>query len=132
MELTPPRARAAALLIAGVLVFSDVGALALAGFTATVAMLIAIGFIERRLRAIAWAAILVASAFVADFLWQIDWEPFNRSSDYEAIPQTPYVLIALPVPMAVIAVGVGAGTLWHRIRSEPARHEPELHRHPPG
>jgi hypothetical protein len=112
------RARAAVLLVAGVLVFSDLGALAVAGFTATVAMLFTIGFVDRRLHAVAWAAILVASAFVADFLWHIDWEPFNRSHDYESLPQTPFVLIALPVPMAVIAVGVGAGALWRRIRSE--------------
>jgi hypothetical protein len=119
VEFASRRARAVVLLLAGVLVFSDVGAVAVAGFIATVAMLFTVGFVERRLRAVAWAAILVASAFAADFLWQIDWEPFNRSDDYESIPQTPFVLIALPVPMAVIAVGVGAGALWHRIRSEP-------------
>jgi hypothetical protein len=51
-------------------------------------VLFAIGFVEGRLRAVFWAAMLVASAFVADVLWQLDWEPFNRSHDYEAIPQT--------------------------------------------
>jgi hypothetical protein len=107
------------LFVAGVLVFSDVAALAVVGFAATVAMLFIVGFVERRLSAIAWAAMLVASAFAADFLWQIDWEPFNRSDDYEAIAQTPFVVIALPVPMAVIAAGVGTGALWRRIRSAP-------------
>jgi hypothetical protein len=107
------------LLVAGVLVFSDVDALAVAGFTATVAMLFTVGFVERRLRAVAWAAILVASAVVADFLWHIDWEPFNRSHEYESLAQTPFMLVALPVPMAVIAFGVGTGALWRRIRSEP-------------
>jgi len=107
------------LLIAGILVFSDNDALAVAGFTGTVAMLFTVGFVERRFRAVAWAAILVASAFVADILWQIDLELFNRSDDYEAIPQTPYVFIGLPAPMVVIAVGVGAGALCRYIRSEP-------------
>ena len=84
---------------------------AVAGFTATVAMLLTVGFAEVGLRAVAWAAILVAGALVADVLWQIAWEPFNRSDDYEPMPQTPFVLIGLPIPMAVIAVGVAAGSL---------------------
>ena len=110
------RARAIALLLTGVLAFSDVRALAWAGFYAAIVTLVVIGFVERRLRAVAWAVILVASALVADVLWQLDWEPFNRSEDYEAIPQTPFVFIGLPIPMAIIALGVGAGALWRRIR----------------
>jgi hypothetical protein len=106
------------LFLAGVLVFCDVAALAWAGFIGTTAALFTIGFVERRVRAVAWAAILVASAFFADVLWQLDWEPFNRSDEYEAIPQTPFVLIGLPIPMAVVAVGVGASTLWRHIRSQ--------------
>ena len=107
------------LLLAGVLVFSDVGALAWAGCAATVAMLFTVGFVERRLRAVAWAAILVVSACAADVLWQLDWALFDRSDDYEPLPQTPFVLIALPIPMAAIAVGVGSAALWRRIRSKP-------------
>ena len=121
MAFASRRARAVVLLLAGVLVFSDVGAIAWAGFTAAVAMLFTVGFVERRLGAIAWAAILVASAFVADVLWQLNWAPFNRSDDYEPLPQTPFVLIALPIPMAVIAVGVGSAALWRRIQSKPKR-----------
>ena len=120
MDLAWRRGRAVALLCAGVLVFSDVDAVAIAGFTATIAVLLTIGFVEGRFRAVAWAAILVASGFVADILWQVDWEPFNRTDDYEAIPQTPFVLIGLPIPMALIAVGVGAGAVWRRVRSDPA------------
>ena len=115
MELSSHRARAVLLLVAGVLVFSDRDLLAWVGFAAAVVILLSIGFIEGRLRAVTWAVVLLASAFAADLLWQIGWEPFNRSGDYEAIPQTPFVLIGLPVPMAVIAVGVGAGALWRRI-----------------
>ena len=113
------RARVVVLLLAGVLVFSDIAPLAWAGFYATIVMLVVIGFIEQRLRAVAWAGILVASALVADVLWQFDWEPFNRSDDYEAIPQMPFVLIGLPIPMAITGLGVGAGALWCRIRSKP-------------
>jgi hypothetical protein len=119
VEFAARDARAVVLAVAGVLIFSDVDAVAVAGFTATVAMLFAVGFVERRVRAVRWAAILVVSAFVADFLWQIDWEPFNRSDEWESLPQTSFVLIALPVPMAVIAVGVGAGAVWSRVRSKP-------------
>ena len=105
--------------LAGVLVFCDAGAVAWAGFIATIVMLFTVGFAEQHVRAVAWAAMLVASALFADFLWQLDWEPFNRSDDYEAIPQTPFVLIALPIPMAVIAAGAGARALWRRVRSQP-------------
>lgn len=117
--LTSRRTRAVSLFLAGVLVFCDAGAVAAAAFIATIAMLFAVGFVERRVGAVAWAAILVASAFFADFLWQLGWEPFNRSDDYEAIPQTPFVLIGLPIPMAVVAIGVGVGALWRRVRSQP-------------
>lgn len=115
------RTRAIVLLLAGVLVFSDIDALAWAGFSVTIVMLVAIGFIEYRVRAVAWAGILVASAFVADVLWQFDWQPFNRSDDYEAIPQAPFVLIGLPIPMAIIGLGVAAGAVWRRARSKPQR-----------
>jgi len=121
MELASWPVRAVALFVAGVLVFADAGAVAGVGFVATVALLFAIGFVDGRPRALAWAAMLVASAFAADVLWQLDWEPFNRSHDYEAIPQTPFVLIGLPIPMVVIAVGLGARALWRRIRSQPAQ-----------
>ena len=84
------------------------------GFVGTVALLLTVGFVERRIGALAWAAILVVSALFADLLWQIGWEPFDRSDDYEAIPQTPFVLIGLPVAMAVVAAGVGAGAVWRR------------------
>jgi hypothetical protein len=107
------------LFLAGVLVFCDVSALAWAGLIATVVTLFTVGFLERRLRAVAWAAILVASAFVADVLWQLDWEPFNRSEDYEPLAQTPFVLIGLPIPMTMVAAGVGAGALWRRSGSAP-------------
>jgi hypothetical protein len=56
---------------------------------------------------------------MADLLWHIDWEPFNRSDEWESLPQTPFVLIALPVPIAVIALGVGTRAVWRRIRSKP-------------
>jgi hypothetical protein len=121
MELASWPARAMALFVGGVFVFADVGALAGIGMAVTVVSLFTIGFVEGRLRAVWWAAILVASALFADVLWQLDWEPFNRSDDYEALPQTPFVLIALPVPMAVIAAGIGARAIWRRTRSAPTR-----------
>jgi len=111
------RLRAVVLFVAGVLVFTDYFPVAITAFVTVIAMLLAIGVLERRLRAVAWAAIVAVSAFVGDVLWQLGWEPFDRSTDYESIPQTPFVLIALPVPMALVAVGVAAGALYHRLRS---------------
>jgi hypothetical protein len=63
------------LFLVGVLVFCDAGAVASTGFVVAVALLFALGSVERRLRALAWAAILVASAFFADFLWQSAGNP---------------------------------------------------------
>jgi hypothetical protein len=121
VKLASRRGRAVALLCAGVLVFSDVDVVAGAGFVATIGLLLTIGVVERRLRAVVWATILVASALVADVLWQLDWEPFNRADVYEPLPVTPFVMIALPIPMAVVAVGVGVGALWRRVRSARAQ-----------
>jgi hypothetical protein len=109
--------RALALFVAGVLVFADSPWLAGAGELAVVALLAVIGWMERRLRAVWWATLLLASAVVADILWfSVAWAPFDRDADYEAIPQTPFVAIALPIPMAIVALGVGAGWLWRRAR----------------
>ncbi|WP_445149482.1 hypothetical protein [Baekduia sp. Peel2402] len=104
----------AALLVSGVLIFADVGTLAVGGFAVTVGLLLAIGFHERRLTAALWAFVLVGSAVVADALWQANWEPFNRSDDYEAIPQTPFVLIGVPIPMVVILLGVAVARIANR------------------
>src|SRR3954468_4563748 len=117
VQLASPRIRGTALFVAGVLIFCDVGAIAGVGFFTTVVLLFASGFLERRASALAWALMVLASAIFADVLWQLDWEPFNRSEDYEALPQSPVVLIGLPVPMAIVAIGIGAGTLWERIRT---------------
>ena len=109
-------ALAVALLLSGVLIFADPGALAVGGLFVTVALLFAIGFGERRLTAVLWAFMLVGSAVIADVLWQANWEPFNRSDDYEAIPQTPFALIAVPAPMVVILLGVAAARIVDRGR----------------
>jgi len=112
--LAAPPLRAAALFLAGVLVFADDGVLAGVGLVTTFALLLALGFAEGRWSALAWAGMVVVSAIAADVLWQLDWEPFNRSDDYEAIPQSPFVVLALPVLLAVVAVGVGARLLLRR------------------
>ncbi len=104
-----------ALLLSGVLVFADAGLVAGLGAAATVALLVAIGAREGRWPAMLWALLLIGSAAIADTLWQLDWEPFNRSHDYEAIPQTPFVLVAVPIPMAVVAVGVAARRAGDRL-----------------
>jgi hypothetical protein len=108
----------------GVLVFADADAVASAAFVATFPLLLAVGFTEGRLRAVWLASALLLSALAADVLWQIGWEPFDRSDDYEAIPQSPFVLIALPVPMAVIAAGVGLRALWRRFGAPSTRTTP--------
>jgi hypothetical protein len=113
------RATAGALLLAGVLIFADYIALAGVAFYGTIAILFAAGFAEGRLRAVVWALLLVAAAFVGDVLWWFNVDPFDRSEEYESLPQTPFVIIALPVPMAVVAAGVGTRWLWRRTRSGP-------------
>lgn len=98
--------RAVVLVIAGVLMFSDVGALAVMGQLATVVTLVAIGVAEARMRAVAWALLFPVSALIADILWQLDVAPFDRSEEYEAIPQTPFAVLGLPIPMLLVAIGV--------------------------
>jgi hypothetical protein len=100
----------------GVLVFADHQTLATIAFGATIVLLLVVGFVEGHLRAVWWAALLLASALAADILWWLDWDPFDRSDDYEPIAQFPYVLIGLPIPMALIAAGVGARWLWRHVR----------------
>lgn len=114
-ELVAANGRAT-VFVTGVLVFADADGLSYAAFAATIALLPVIGFLEARARAVLWAVTLIASALVADTLWLLDVEPFNRSDEYEAIGQTPFVMIGLPIPMAIIAVGVAAGALWRRLR----------------
>ena len=105
--------------VTGVPIFADAEGLAYAAVVATIALLVLIGFVEAKLRALLWAVVVVASAFVADGLWLLDVEAFNRSDDYEAIAQTPFVILGLAIPVAIIAVGVAAGALWRRLRRRP-------------
>jgi hypothetical protein len=103
------------LLVCGVLVFADKEGLATTALVVTVALLFITGFMEGHLRAIWWAAVVLISALVADVLWQLGWEPFDRSDEYEPIAQSPFVLIGLPLPMALVAAGVAARWLWRRL-----------------
>jgi membrane-bound metal-dependent hydrolase YbcI (DUF457 family) len=95
-----------ALLLSGVLVFADARGVSALGLFATIGLLIAIGYRDGSGWALLWAFLLVGSAVIADALWQAGWEPFNRSDEYEAIPQTPFVVIGIPLPMAIIGFGV--------------------------
>jgi hypothetical protein len=108
--------RVVGLFVCGVLVFADAQTLATAALGATILLLVAMGFVEGNLRAVWWAAVLVASALTADVLWQLDWDPFDRSDDYEPIAQFPFVLIGLPLLMALIAAGVAVRWLWRQLK----------------
>jgi hypothetical protein len=109
-------AQVVGLLVCGVLVFADERTLATTAFVFTVALLFITGFMEGHLRAIWWAAVVLISALIADVLWQLGWDPFDRSGEYEPIAQSPFVLIGLPLPMALVAAGVAARSLWRRLK----------------
>jgi hypothetical protein len=109
-------ARIVGLFACGVLVFADNLTLAIAALGATIVLLLAIGFVDGHVQAVWWAAVFLLSALAADLLWYVEWEPFDRSDDYESLPQSPFVLIGLPVPMALVAVGVAARWLWGRLK----------------
>ena len=116
-----------ALFACGVLIFADERAVGVPAFVATVALLFATGVVQRHIRAVLWAVVFLASAIVADVLWQLDFAPFDRGADYEPIPVSPFVLIGLPVPMAIIALGVGARSLWRSTTGQPRARRPGLH-----
>jgi uncharacterized SAM-binding protein YcdF (DUF218 family) len=97
-----------------VLVFADDLRLASAAAMATLGLLFVLGFVDGRLRAVLWALVLVASAMIADGLWWVGWAPFDRSHEYEAMAQTPFVVIVLPVLMVVVAAGVAVRAIWRR------------------
>ena len=101
-------------LLCGVLVFADDLALATAASIATLGLLFVLGLVDGRLRAVLWAIVLVASAMIADGLWWVGWAPFDRSDEYEAIGQTPFVVIVLPVLMVVVAAGVAVRAILRR------------------
>jgi hypothetical protein len=105
---------AVALFVTSVLLFCDISALAWIGWAGTLALLIAIGVADGRWRAVLWAFVVVAGAFVADVLWTVDFAPFDRDAEHEAIPQSPFILIGVPIPMVLIAIGVGARKLVSR------------------
>ncbi len=107
--------RVVALFVCGVLVFADEQVVAYPAAWVTVALLLATGFAEGHLRAVFWAVVVLLSAVAADVAWLLDWEPFDRSEDYEPIGQAPFVLIGLPVLMAIVAAGVGGRWLWRRL-----------------
>ena len=104
------------LFVCGVLVFADEQTLAAIAIGATVVLLFAIGYVEGHFRAVWWAAVLLMSAIAADVLWQLDWDPFDRAGEYEPTAQAPFVLIGLPLPMAVVAAGVAARWLWRQLK----------------
>jgi hypothetical protein len=110
------RIEVTALFGCGVVVFADDRVLAGAAGVATIVLLLVIGFVEGHLRAVWWAAVLLMSALTADILWQVGLDPFDRSDEYEPIPQSPFVLLGLPLPMAVVAAGVGARWMWRQLR----------------
>ena len=105
---------AIALFVTSVLLFCDLRALAWIGWAATLALLFAIGFADGRIRAVLWAFVVVGGALVADVLWAADFAPFDRDEEYESIPQTPFILIGVPIPMVLIAIGVGVRKLVSR------------------
>ena len=108
------RPLAVAMFITSVLLFCDVRAVAWFGWIGTLVLLVAIGVADGRFRAVFWAFLVVAGAFVADVLWAVDFAPFDRDAEYESIPQTPFILIGVPIPMILIAIGVGVRKLVSR------------------
>jgi hypothetical protein len=105
---------AVALFVTSVLLFCDSRAVAWFGWIGTLLLLVAIGDADGRFRAVLWAFVVVAGAFVADLLWAADFAPFDRDADYESIPQTPFVFVGVPIPMILIAIGVGVRKLVSR------------------
>ena len=105
---------AIALFVTSVLLFCDISVIARIGWAGTLALLVAIGAADGRFRAVLWAFVVVAGALVADVLWAAEFAAFDRDQEYESIPQTPFILIGVPIPMVLIAIGVGVRKLVSR------------------
>jgi hypothetical protein len=87
------------------------GALPL-GFYPAVAALVGLGYLSGRWKSICYALILIPAALVAD--WLAFGAEVTRQDEYEPLPMTPFIVIALPIPMLVVAVGVAGRRLRER------------------
>lgn len=95
----------------GVCCMTAEGALTL-GFYPAVAALVGLGYLSGRWKSICYALILIPAALVAD--WLAFGAEVTRQAEYEPLPMTPFIVIALPIPMLVVAVGVAGRRLRER------------------
>jgi hypothetical protein len=110
---------AVGLFVAGVVWMSSIDVFAWIGLGLAVALLVVLGYLGGVWTSVLFALVLVPAALVADLLaFGLD---VTRQDEYEPIPATPFVVVLMPVPMLLAALGVGA----HQLRRRRARYDQE-------
>jgi hypothetical protein len=115
------RARAAQVLlalglfVAGVVWMSAIEPFAWIGLGLAVVALVALGYLGGVWTSVLFALVLVPAALVADLLaFGVD---VTRQDEYEPVPATPFVVVGMPIPLLLAALGVVARQLRNRLRA---------------
>jgi hypothetical protein len=88
------------------------------GFFPAVAALVGLGYLSGRWKSVCYALILIPAALVAD--WLAFGAEVTREDEYEPLPFTPLIVVALPIPMLLVALGVRGHRIRERRRRSPS------------
>jgi hypothetical protein len=93
------------------------------GFVGLLVALVGAGIVVGRWSALWLAPAIVAGTIVGDVFWMAEWQPFDHANLREPLPMTFVSVPAIPIAMALIAIGVvvakrrsrraGAASGWH-------------------
>lgn len=108
---------ALALFAGGVAWMSGEVPFAYIGLCLVVVALLGLGYRAGSWKSVFFALILIPAALVADWLaFGLD---ITRQDEYEPLPTTPFVVIGMPIPMLLVALGVGGRRLRERRAQAP-------------
>jgi hypothetical protein len=82
------------------------------GFYLGVVVLVVLGYLSGRWKSVLLALVLIPAALAAD--WLAFGAEVTRQDEYEPLPMTPFVVIGIPIPMLLIALGVAGRRLRER------------------
>jgi hypothetical protein len=100
------RTLAVGIAAAACLYCADPPALALLGLVGLLVALVGTGVVVGRWSALWLAPAIVVGTVVGDVFWMAEWEPFDHEDAREPLPMTFLSVPAIPIAMALIAIGV--------------------------